>query len=614
MTIIERMAENKNNIIVCLLLCLFCLRTIHLDLDSPTYALLQYTRVDEGHYAMQALRTIMRDEMELVEQADGGLYETWNSSASFLNTVFCTLTLSLFGKTYYGLRMAPFMAGFLSFALILWMIAGEEKLLYMRQFPEKRRPFGWVLLVTGGGMLLNFPYLIACRFNDPGIFRILTIVCTLFFVWKSCGKPGRQKATEQEGRKDGSGRPGYFWLGFLSILCVVWGYATNIFVFVPAGVLLLMEVKEGILARPKGEKDKSALKKTGKMAAGVLAGYLGGEAVIYLAQGTTFMATFFRINRTMGETRVSFRLGGLVNNILQLSMGNIFSYNAVFMALSIISVLYVLVSGHRKKDRFRIYLAWLSVGFAAQSMFTNDALIRKSIVIYPVLVLTVALFLMDLINGQEQFGRILKRKKGIVSLVIVVMGGMWFYIAVRRLGLIEEIDLPGMHKKVLIGLNAAAFCLCMSAMLLITVCKGRKRGAACILVLAAMIMPDLFLTGHYYRTADYEDKEIMEEMQSLIGNNFVLGGYPYGYCFYNDIIPASSTYDKFLPEEREERAKVLLGSDRKVFFLGNDEKELIDGWLVNGEDEWVLVKVFEETMRDYGGRTRLYLYERKKGG
>jgi len=563
---------------VILLLVLFSLRAVHLDLDSPTYSLLQYTRVDEGHYAMQALRNIMQEEMELVRQADGGRYETWNSSASYINTVFCTLTLSLFGRTYYGLRMAPLMAGFLSFALVLWIIAGEEK--------KGGNKFGWVLLTIGGGMLLNFPYLIACRFNDPGIFRILTIVCTLFYVWKSCNR---------------AGGPGYFGLGLLSILCVVWGYATNIFVFVPAGILLLFEMQEDRLAQPK-EKGRSALKKAGKMAAGAILGYLGGEGVMYLTQGTTFISTFFRINRTMGDSRVSFQPGSLINNVLQLSMGNIFSYNAVFMAFSIISVLYVLVSGHRKKDRFRIYLAWLSVGFAAQSIFTNDTLIRKSIVIYPVLMLTIACFLMDFTNGQE-------RLKGTIFPVIAVLGGLWLYIATRRLGLIEEIDLSGIHKKVLIGLNGAAFCLWGLVMII----KRWKRGTACIFVLAAMVMPDLFLTCQYYKTADYEDKEIMTEMQSLIGNNFVLGGYPYGYCLYNDIIPASSTYDKFLPEEREARAKALLQSDRKIFFLGNDEKELIDSWLENEDEEWVLVKVFEETMRDYGGRTRLYLYERMKG-
>lgn len=575
----------SGKMIALILLTFFFLRIIHLDLDSPTYSLLQYTRVDEGHYAMQAFKNIMQDEMELVAQADGGLYETWNSSASYINTVFCTLTLSLFGRNYYGLRLAAFIAGALSYVLVLLMIKGEEE--------KGGQGIGWVLLTAGGGMLLNFPYLIACRFNDPGIFRILTITGALFYVWKSC-----KRSDEAE----------YLGLGILSSLCVVWGYATNIFVFVPAGILLLLEIREGMSAGSRTERKRAARLKIGKMAAGAIAGYLGGEGIMYLTQGTTFTATFFRINQTMGESRISFQFGELVNNILQLCMGNIFSYNCVFMFLSVVSVLYVLFSGHKKKDHFRIYLAWLSIGFAAQSIFTNDTLIRKSIVIYPVLILTIACFLADFINNGNRFEEVLKGKKKMICLAAAIFGCIWFYIAKRRLGLIEEIDLTDVQKDTIIGLNIVAFCLCLLIMLV----KKQKAGIISIFLLISMVLPDLFFTFQYYKTAGYEDKEIMTEMQTLVGNNFVLGGYPYGYCLYNDLIPASSTYDKFLPEEREKRAKKLLQSDRRIYFLGNDEKELIDSWLGNEDDQWVLVKVFEETMRDYGGRTKLYLYERRK--
>lgn len=575
----------SGKLIILILLALFSLRIIHLDLDSPTYSLLQYTRVDEGHYAMQALKNIMQDDMELVAQADGGLYETWNSSASYINTVLCTLTLGLFGRNYYGLRLAALIAGLLSYVFVLGIIRGEGE--------KKGQGFGQALLVAGGGMLLNFPYLIACRFNDPGIFRILTITATLFYVWKSCKK---------------SGEPEYFGLGILSALCVVWGYATNIFVFVPAFILLLLEIRESRLSDSGMEGKKAVRKKIGKMGAGVIIGYLGGEGVLYLTQGTTFATTFFRINQTMGESRISFHPDELVNNILQLCMGNIFSYNCLFMFLSVVSVLYVLFSGHKKKESFRIYLAWMSIGFAAQSIFTNDTLIRKSIVIYSVLMLTVACFWTDFIHDRNRFEDALKGKKKIVCLVAAVFGCLWFYIARRRLGLIEEIDLTDAQKGVVIGLNVVAFCLG----LLVIRAKRWKAGVVSIFLLIAMTLPDTFFTFQYFKTAGYEDKEIMTQMQDVIGNNFVLGGYPYGYCLYNDIIPASSTYDKFLPKEREARAKKLLQSDRKIYFLGNDEKELIDSWLEDEDAQWVLIKVFEETMRDYGGRTKLYLYERRK--
>lgn len=45
--------------------------------------------------------------------------------------------------------------------------------------------------------------------------------------------------------------------------------------------------------------------------------------------------------------------------------------------------------------------------------------------------------------------------------------------------------------------------------------------------------------------AGYEDKIIMTELNDLIRENYVMGGYSYGYCFCNDIIPICSTYYKF---------------------------------------------------------------------
>ena len=66
------------------------------------------------------------------------------------------------------------------------------------------------------------------------------------------------------------------------------------------------------------------------------------------------------------------------------------------------------------------------------------------------------------------------------------------------------------------------------------------------------------MTHEYLSEAEYGDKEIMVELNTYVGDNYVLGGYPFAYCLYNDIIPASSTYDKFFPEEREERARKLL--------------------------------------------------------
>lgn len=86
------------------------------------------------------------------------------------------VTLRLFGRNYYGLRMSAYVAGLFSFFMLIKIIFTEEKCAGNKTF--------WITLGLGVAVVLNFPYLIACRFVDPGIFRILIILITLLNTWK----------------------------------------------------------------------------------------------------------------------------------------------------------------------------------------------------------------------------------------------------------------------------------------------------------------------------------------------------------------------------------------------------------------------------------------------
>ncbi len=564
---------NKNSLPICLLLVLFCLRIAYLDLDSPTYSMLHYTRADEGHYAMQAIKNIMFEELQSAQTLDGGQYRTWDSSACFLCTLFCSITLKLFGKNFYGLRLAAFFAGAISYYLTLKLISNEEK--------KKNPKAHWVLLIVGICILFNFPYLISCRFIDPGIFRIMLLCITMYLVWKDCNSINE---------------PRYFLLGIASTLSIVWGYLTNIFVFVPVAMLLLHDL---INKQKIGKKLKN-------LVLGIVISYFIGEICIYVTQKTTFIATSLRICQAMGDSRLSFSLYDIIYNLNNLCMGNIFSYNAIFAILSIISVIYVLFSGYKKNDKFRIWLAWLIIGFFVQSIFTNDTLIRKSIVIYLFLMVAFAYTAIDFVDIREYFTRLSNLKKSVIYIVLVLAGMGWFILSNRRLGLIEEIDFSSSQKAIFIGLNIMIVCLLFLGLILI---KRIPRKGLGILVML-MILPEIFLGCKYFSEAEYGDKEIMIELNEYVGENYVLGGYPFAYCLYNNIIPLSSNYDKFFPEEREERAKLLLQNDLVKYYLGNYNKEMIDGWLEGTPYEWALVKIFDEKARDYGGRNTIYLYEK----
>lgn len=575
--------------IIILLILLFCIRLFKLDADAPTYNILQYTRVDEGHYAMQAINNIMHREMALAKSIDGGAFQVWQASSSFLNTAFCTLTLFLFGDNYYGLRMGSFLAGLISFILLLWMIAGSAHLTACLQNIDsdaKERRICFVLLAAGLMGICNFPFLVACRFVDPGIFRIVIIMLTLWYVWYSCRRQGA---------------PGYFILGVLSAFSVTWGYLTNIFVFVPCGILLLSE----LITYYRYKKSQNPWLKIGKFILGILLAFVTGEVILYLLQRYTFIDDTLLVYQSMGDDRVSTYWWMYKNNLVALLTGNIFGYNAAFMVLSVIAVLFLLYEGLRRSDRFYLYLSFLSIGFAAQSVFTNDNLIRKSIVIYPVLLTSIAFFLLSL--DLQSFKALKGKGRILLCLAVAALSALGFYMTVNRLSLLEEGDMNSGMKQFILWINLAGLLLFL---LFLSIKKARTPILAWVVLAIAFLLPHLPLAYEYVVRAGYEDKTIMTQLGEIIGDDYVLGGYPYGYCLYNDFVPLSSTYDKFIPEERDARAKVLLQDDKVNYFIGNDQSELIEPWLEGTDYHWEVVAVFEKTVRDYGGNRVLYVFKK----
>ena len=133
----------------------------------------------------------------------------------------------------------------------------------------------------------------------------MLLCITMYSVWKDCND---------------NNEPRYFVLGFLSVLSVVWGYLTNIFVFVPCAMLFLHELLN----------KQNIWKSVKKFILGVSIGYLIGEGCIFLTQKTTFIATSLRIYKAMGDSRLSFSVNDLIYNFNHFCMGNIFSYNAIF--------------------------------------------------------------------------------------------------------------------------------------------------------------------------------------------------------------------------------------------------------------------------------------------
>jgi len=77
-----------------------------LDGDLPVWNIANYTPLDEGAYAMQAIQNVNPQTVYKINQIDSDEFRQWNSSMCLMNTMFNTVTLKLFGDNYYGLRLS----------------------------------------------------------------------------------------------------------------------------------------------------------------------------------------------------------------------------------------------------------------------------------------------------------------------------------------------------------------------------------------------------------------------------------------------------------------------------------------------------------------------------
>ena len=561
----------SNRFIIFILMMLFCIRLFKLDADGPTNNVLQQYLPDEGHYAMQATNYVMRQEMEeisAIDEAEG--FQVWNTSVSFLNTVFCTVSLFLFGDNYYGWRMAAFFAGLIAFFLMLKMISDSQE-----------SHIRFALIAVGLMAVFNFPFIMSCRFLDPCNFRMVLIMATTFYVW-DCRR--KQSALN------------YFVLGSFSALCITWGYLTNLFVFVPCGVLLLLDNIESVK-----KKRKITWSKIAGIFLGVAVTYIVSDVLLYITHGYTFTENAVQLWQVMGN-RVSWSLQRFINNIIYFLGANVFGYNAAFFVLSLLAVLYCCYKGFREKNYFLIYISSLVIGFAAQSVFTEDFLIHKSIVIYPVLLLNVAFALMSY-NPNLNNVVIKDRWHYLIIGSSILFSALALRITVYRLSLLEQTEMNYVMKTVFLCINVIGVVLFI---LFILFKELQTKPAAYIVLVVVFIVPHLVLSYEYIVKAGYENKKLMIALGEIVGDDYVMGGYPYGYCLYNDFVPISSTYDKYIPEERSARAKVLVRNDKVNYYVGPKQPEIIDEWVENSGYHWEMIKVF----KNFDGDRELYVYKK----
>lgn len=125
-------------------------------------------------------------------------------------------------------------------------------------------------------------------------------------------------------------------LGSLCTCAVVWGYVTNVFVFIPAAFLLL---RSFFLDKKQAEKNLF------NFFLGCIVFFVISEGIMYFVQGRTFVQDTLRVAFGHETKRVAVTFDTMTENIKSIFNSNMFVYNIVFFVMAVASIFYCLCMG-----------------------------------------------------------------------------------------------------------------------------------------------------------------------------------------------------------------------------------------------------------------------------
>ncbi len=255
--------------------------------------------------------------------------------------------------------------------------------------------------------------------------------------------------------------------------------------------------------------------------------------------------------------------------------------------LGILSVIYCLVSGVAKRDRFRVLVGALVGSHAAQSVLTNDFAWRKTVVIFPILLLSLFYLYRDRMGIRAWLSQVPLWLRFLFGGMVLVAGGIGAVAYCIRLRQMTDGDMSPAVRTFFL-LSTAVIWLGM----LLWLCLKKKWARRWIWICLAvpMLLSNLFYDGVYVWGEQTTSRDAMVSLGEVANDRYVLGGFPYSFCLYNRIIPVSSVYDAYLGDSYTERNRRLALSNDPIYFLGyRDYEPMIQGWLEGSPYRWVPV-------------------------
>lgn len=550
---LNALLERKSNrILAALLLSLvYFSRIVFLDADLPAWGVSAYQPIDEGIYATLALN--MQNYGTLSpNEVIGGQYFLITSQELFnlpLN-IMTYFGMVLFGDNYFGFRIGSVVIGYINLALLVWIITTlfehDEKMAGYR--------FESAFLVAIL-YILSFPMYIATRTVEPSLYRmtcvLLIVVCYL--------KLERHLKVSS------------FLIGFITAVSIFLVYVTNLFI----GIAVI-----GFLVRlfVTGRRREAVT----HLQYGLLGALIGYGASILYYQGwgitplTNSLASVFAFSGASSDGFAgNYEFSGLISAI-----GNGLSFiasNPVLYSIPIISlfVAYAPSLSHCNSRSFADGVSTIKLmvfGLFIQTMVTEDFIVRKMIIVYPLmLVLGAAGFYLNECASVNAAGGKRSKVAPIIAVVLVAYV-LWERLEHANNMVVTTVDFSEKAKLFIAFMGLLSFI----PLLYLLKSKGLRRnkaiGISCLTLYALLNIG--LISNYCILDRSYTEKTVMQEIGETVGDAYVAGDYSMGFTLYNDIKPVKN--------DRNELLK-FLGRHPEAYFLDYSNAQfftssLIDTW------------------------------------
>lgn len=502
--------KNKKMLFVLLFFSiLYFIRIINISADLPAWGVINYQPVDEGLYGNMALNMVNFGSVDPNSFFGQDLYFMQGHVINdIIGNIFVYIGLFLFGDNYFGFRFPIVVVSLMSFLLLIFSF---------NKIRSKEKRIILPILV----ILTSFQIYIFSRVVEPSVFRMFFVCLILFIMVNNCINI-KKKA---------------FLVGLLITLSCFLVYITNFFLYLSCFfyIIYLFWTKEN-----------------NEAVIYIKYGFLGIFVGLIISQGYyTFCWDTDIITNTINQVNSfqydsiyatdSYTLMIVVQRLIRFISSNMFLYSIPILT-------YLLCNSYKliqnKKDKKIIYFCILTfLSFVLQTIISEDYVIRKSVVIFPVYMM---LFYFTIIGENTKNISLGRLVCTLLSLFLII--GIPLY----RLHFISDgsyydfgiNDERLLILSVVVSLIYALFSLLQRGFLF-------NKYSLLFIVLFFSIINSAFIYKHCFKNVTFTEKNAMIEMAEYNGQ-IITGEYVNGYTLYNDVKPLLNTYDDLMKIMQEE--------------------------------------------------------------